>query len=153
MAAEEMTGILPLRLHHIGFVVRDMETSIQGFTYSLAARWDGHTYCDPIQRVRVSFLSTGPSDAQIELVEPGTTDSPVSKFLERGGGLHHVCYEVADLEQALLTLKAKKAITVRRPVPAVAFAGRRIAWALTAEKLLVELLEKECTARSESRVA
>lgn len=148
-----MTETLQLRLHHIGFVVRDIETSIQGFIHSMAARWDGHTYHDQIQKVKVTFLRTGLSDAQIELVEPGRDDSPVSKFLERGGGLHHLCYEVEDIDQALLTLKSKKAVMVQRPVPAIAFAGRRIAWVMTAEKLLVELLEQESNTASISRVA
>lgn len=38
-------------------------------------------------------------------------------------------------------MKTRGAIIARRPKPAVAFQGRRIAWMLTAEKLLVELLE------------
>jgi hypothetical protein len=39
-------------------------------------------------------------------------------------------------------MKARGALIMRRPKPAVAFEGRRIAWMLTREKLLVELLEK-----------
>lgn len=142
-----MAETLPLRLHHIGFVVRNIETSMQGFVYSLGARWDGHTYRDELQRVKVAFLSTGAAAAQIELIEPGGDDSPVSKFLERGGGLHHICYEVEDLGQALLNFKSRKALTMKRPLPAIAFGGRRIAWILTAEKLLIELLEQEPTAK------
>ena len=60
---------------------------------------------------------------------------------EKGTGLHHVCYEVEDLERGMAEMKTRGAIIARRPKPAVAFQGRRIAWMLTAEKLLVELLE------------
>jgi len=83
------------------------------------------------------------SDALIELVEPGGPESPVSRFLERGGGLHHLCYEVEDLEAHLAFCKSVGTIVIRPPVPAVAFGGRRIAWAITKKRLLVEFLESK----------
>lgn len=135
-----------LHLHHVGFVVKDIETSIPGFIRSLGLQWDGHVYHDELQRVKVAFLSTAGPAPQIELVEPVRDDSPVSKFLERGGGLHHLCYEVPNMGQALTIFKARKAVTVKRPLPAVAFGDRHIAWILTPEKLLVELLEQESSA-------
>ena len=52
--------------------------------------------------------------------------------------LHHVCYEVADLEQELADFRPRGAVIAKRPKPVVAFAGRRIAWLITVEKLLVE---------------
>lgn len=133
----------PLRLHHMGFVVSSIEASMPGFVKSLSATWDGRIFEDPNQKVKVAFLQTRPEDAQVELVEPAGEDSPVSKFLrERGGGLHHACYEVADLEHALTDFHSRGAVIAKRPKPAVAFDGRRIAWVLTAEKFLVELLEE-----------
>jgi len=132
-----------LRLHHVGFVVANIKTAMPGFLRSLAAEWDGQVFHDPLQKVRVTFLATRAQDPAIELVEPAGDDSPVSRFLqERGGGLHHVCYEVADLEQQLVELRSRGALIVKRPLPAVAFGGRRIAWVITSEKLLVELLEE-----------
>lgn len=79
---------------------------------------------------------------QIELVEPAAEKSPVTAFLARGGGLHHVCYEVDDLEGHIRFMREQRAAVLRAPQPAVAFQGRRIAWVLTREKLLVELLER-----------
>ena len=131
-----------LRLHHIGFVVPEIAASIDGFARSLAATWDGCTWDDPRQKVKVAFLATRPGEAQIELVEPAGEDSPVARFLkEKGSGLHHVCYEVDDLEAELAAMKSRGAWIAQRPTPAVAFQGRRIAWLITHEKLLVELLE------------
>ena len=130
------------RLHHVGFVVGDIAGGMEGFVRSLNAVWDGRIHDDPYQKVRVAFLSTEPGDTLIELVQPAAEDSPVLRFLnERGGGLHHVCYEVGNLENEIAEMKAGGAILVRRPKPAVAFDGRRIAWMLTAERLLVELLD------------
>jgi methylmalonyl-CoA/ethylmalonyl-CoA epimerase len=136
----------PLRLHHVGFVVGDINASMHAFVASLGAQWDGSVFRDEFQKVSVAFLVTAATDAQIELVEPAGTDSPVAKFLEKGGGLHHVCYEVKDLETALVDFRSRRALIVKRPLPAVAFGGRRIAWVLTAERLLVELLETELRA-------
>lgn len=133
---------LPLNFHHVGFVVPDIAATVEGFVRSLGATWDGCVYADPNQKVKVTFLITRPGDPQIELVEPVGEDSPVLRFLrEKGSGLHHVCYEVEDLEQSMTEMRTRGAIIARRPKPAVAFHGRRIAWMLTAEKLLVELLE------------
>ncbi len=111
------------------------------FALSLSASWDGKISLDPIQRVKVAFLSMPGTDVQMELVEPAGEQSPVQAFLEKGGGLHHLCYEVEDCDQALSALRQRNAMIVRRPKPAVAFKGRRIAWVVSAEKLLIELLE------------
>jgi methylmalonyl-CoA/ethylmalonyl-CoA epimerase len=131
------------RLHHLGFVVADVAAGMEGFVRSLAAAWDGRIYADPHQRVKVAFLAIRPGDPLIELVQPAEENSPVQRFLtEQGGGLHHVCYEVGDLEEQMAEMKARGCMILRQPKPAIAFDGRRIAWILTAEKLLVELLEK-----------
>ena len=139
----DSTGSLgfPLRLHHVGFVVYDIQKSIAGFQNALGMTWDGAIYADPRQKVKVTFLSTTPGCVQIELIEPESSNSPVAKFLQKGGGQHHLCYEVDDIEKALAEFKSRKATIVQRPGPAVAFEGRRIAWFVTPERLVVELLE------------
>ena len=129
------------RIHHIGFVVQSIEASMPGFLHSINGTWDGRIFHDPIQSVKVAFLSTPGAGVQIELVEPAGDQNPVSAFLAKGGGLHHVCYEVDNCDAAILTMRERKALIVKRPQPAVAFNGRRIAWILTAEKLLIEFVE------------
>lgn len=122
----------------------DIETGMSGFTHSLGAQWDGRIFEDPHQQVKVAFLSTRAGEPEIELVQPAGEHSPVAKFLrEKGGGLHHVCYLVDRIESTVAWMKSRGALLARPPKPAVAFDGRRIAWVLTAEKLLVELLERE----------
>jgi methylmalonyl-CoA/ethylmalonyl-CoA epimerase len=132
-----------MRLHHVGFVVADIATAMPKFIRSMAATWDSQIFADPNQKVKVAFLTTRPGDAQVELVEPDGAGSPVLRFLnEKGGGLHHACYEVRDLEQELSDFRSRGSLIVKRPKPAVAFQGRRIAWVLTPEKFLIELLEE-----------
>ncbi len=132
-----------MRLHHVGFVVADISAAMPGFLRSMGATWDSQIFADPNQKVKVAFLSTRPGDARVELVEPDGSDSPVLRFLnEKGGGLHHACYEVRDLEQELIAFRSRGSLIAKRPKPAVAFQGRRIAWVLTPEKFLIELLEE-----------
>lgn len=132
----------PRRLHHVGLVVARIEESVESLMEVLGATWNGQVFEDPLQGAKVAFLTTRAGDAQVELVEAASKDSPVERFLrEKGGGLHHLCYEAADIEQELRDMRARGALLVKRPKPAVAFGGRRIAWVLTAEKLLIELLE------------
>lgn len=133
---------MTLPLHHVGFVVASIEAAMPGFVRSLEASWDGAIFADPLQKVRVAFLVTREREPQIELVEPHGDEAPVLHFLrEKGGGLHHMCYEVDNLDEELPRLKSRGLHIAKRPHPAVAFGGRRIAWVLTPERLLIELLE------------
>lgn len=97
---------------------------------------------DPLQKVSVTFMTPATAaEPQIELIEPCGEDSPVRSFLSKGGGLHHLCYEVPSLEAQLELSRSQGAKLVRMPMPAVAFGGRRIAWVYSKEKLLIEFLE------------
>src|SRR5580704_125151 len=114
-------------LHHIGYVVSSIAAVGARFAKSVAATWDGRIIHDPLQKV---------------LVEPSGEDSPVLAFLSRGGGLHHLCYEVDDLDLHLRQMRTQGSVPARPPLPAVAFDGRRIAWMLTPDRLLLEFLER-----------
>jgi len=128
--------------HHLGYVVRSIQGAAEGLARSLALEWDGRIVLDPLQTVRVSFLRPrAPGAPMLELVEPVGPESTVRKFLQRGGGLHHLCYEVESLEAQLEWTKSNRDLVVAPPVPAVAFHGRRIAWAYTRGGLLLEYLE------------
>jgi methylmalonyl-CoA/ethylmalonyl-CoA epimerase len=129
-------------LHHVGFVVSSIAQSGERFARPIAAAWDGRIFEDPHQKVRVAFFYPEVNGPSIELVEPASDDSPVTKFLQRGGGLHHVCYEVDSLEEQLQASRRDGAALVKPPLPAVAFEGRRIAWVITPLKLLIEYLER-----------
>jgi methylmalonyl-CoA/ethylmalonyl-CoA epimerase len=131
------------KLHHIGYVVSSIQRSAESLARSLSVAWDGKIVFDPLQKVRVSFFQgQNNTDPMIELVEPAESESPVSRFLERGSGLHHLCYEVQNLESHLEFCRSVGTRIIRAPVPAVAFDGRRIAWVVTKTKLLLEFLER-----------
>jgi methylmalonyl-CoA/ethylmalonyl-CoA epimerase len=133
------------RFHHTGFVVASIATVMESFCRAVGGSDWSETWHDPLQRVRVAFIYPSyPGDPSVELVEPAGPGSPVEKFLERNGGLHHLCYEVENLDQAVRNASARGLVIIRRPQPAVAFGGRRIAWFLTRERLLIEYLERAC---------
>jgi methylmalonyl-CoA/ethylmalonyl-CoA epimerase len=132
-----------MRLHHVGFVVPSILDEIANLAESIGAYWDETVWHDPLQKATVAFLRTSSADdALIELVEPAAEGSPVVQFLHKGGGLHHLCYEVEDLGACLKTARISGSVVVRRPRPAVAFGNRRVAWVLTRQKLLLEYLER-----------
>jgi len=115
----------------------------QDFAHSIGAPWDGEVIHDPLQQASVTFVRCGgPDTPAIELVEPAGENSPLRKFVMKGGGLHHVCYEVDSLDAQLEQSRAAGCLVVKNPLPAVAFGGRRIAWVYTRQKLLVEYLER-----------
>ena len=131
------------QLHHVGFVVADIAACVESFALSFRASWSGEVITDPLQRVKAAFLTVAGNGVLIELVEPTGPDSPVQRFLtERSGGMHHLCYEVSDADAELVRIRSARGLIVSRPQAAVAFGGRRIAWALTREKVLLEFLER-----------
>jgi methylmalonyl-CoA/ethylmalonyl-CoA epimerase len=136
-------GLPASAFHHVGFVVGSITQVANEFAESIGATWDTNVIHDPLQVVRVTFLRpTVPQNPVVELVEPAGDDSPVIGFLKRGGGLHHLCYEVDGLEKQLEVARSMGILIAKPPKAAVAFGGRRIAWVYTKQRLMLELLEK-----------
>ncbi len=129
--------------HHVGYAVQSIETIGEEFARSLGSVWNRKIIHDPLQEAKVTFIfPSGEKSPSIELLEPASGTSPLHKFLLKGGGLHHVCYEVDSLESHLQQSRSVGCLIVKNPLPAVAFAGRKIAWIYTPQKLLVEYLER-----------
>lgn len=82
-------------------------------------------------------------DPFLELIEPASPDSAISEFAKSGGGIHHLCFEVKDIESELESLASKGATILVNPVKG--FDERRIAFVDLNTKNtkcgLVELLE------------
>jgi methylmalonyl-CoA/ethylmalonyl-CoA epimerase len=96
---------MPKKISHIGIAVASIEEASPFYRDVLGMEFEG-TEVVAEQKVKVAFFAVG--ESRIELLEPTADDSPVAKFLEKNGpGVHHVAYEVADLEQRLTALKAE----------------------------------------------
>jgi methylmalonyl-CoA epimerase len=91
-------------LHHVAIVVPSLAEARKTYVDVLGMRATEPEYVAD-QKVNVLVCHAGTQ--RIELVEPAAPDSPVSRFLEkRGPGLHHLAYQVASVERALVALKA-----------------------------------------------
>jgi methylmalonyl-CoA/ethylmalonyl-CoA epimerase len=133
-----------MRLHHIGKVVKDLSEARASYAALFGLTALGEPVIDPLQQVAVQFLAFGPgSSPVIELVSPISRESPVSKFLERGGGLHHFCFEVDNILKATEELRRKGALVLGNPVPGKGHGDRMTVWIYTTTKELIELVEAE----------
>lgn len=143
-------SVTDLRVHHIGVAVPVLDEAIRTYRDLFGYALQSGPYDDPIQRVAVCFLEKAAGgECLIELIAPLAGDSPIKGVLAKGGGAYHICFETPDIEKSLADMVEKRCIVVSRPVPAVAFGQRRIAWLYTAGRQLVELVEAENGSSSE----
>lgn len=134
--------------NHLGIAVADFEQAVAFYTEVLRFGIISGPVEDPIQQVKLCFLGSAVQKGSVfEIICPLHLDSPVNGYLSKGIGAYHVCYEVGGLEETLVELRSKGCLVISKPVPAVAFGGRMIAWCFTPTRQLIELLEVQtlCT--------
>ena len=108
-----------MKLDHLGIAVADLGKALTRWA-PLLGEPRGPPEVVASQRVRVAFLVAGGS--HVELLEPTDPESPIGRFLAtRGSGLHHVAFEVPNVDQAL----AEVVRTGGRVVDAVGRPGAR----------------------------
>ncbi|WP_428324975.1 VOC family protein [Nitrosopumilus sp.] len=132
-----------MKIHHIGIVVNDIQESLGEF--SKFVKFEETTIPTLInsQKVNVCFMSLG--EFRIELIEPINEESPVSNFLTKGGGFHHICFEVENLNTTIEKMTKKGGRLIVSPVKG--FEGRQIAFIFLNMKKtnfnLIELVESK----------
>jgi methylmalonyl-CoA epimerase len=90
-------------IHHLGVAVEDLDEAISTYERLLGAELAERATQDE-QGVEAASLRVGPD--HIELLTALGPDTPVGRFLSRRGpGMHHVAYEVDDLEEELARLE------------------------------------------------
>lgn len=94
-----------MKINHLGIATNGIDDALKFWADALGLE-NVHTETVEDQKVRVAMLPIG--ESRVELLEPTSDDSPISKFLEkRGGGIHHIAVEVDDIEASLAKLKAQ----------------------------------------------
>lgn len=94
-----------MKINHLGIATKGIDDALKFWEDALGLE-NVHTEVVEEQKVRVAMLPIG--ESRVELLEPTSEDSPISKFLEkRGGGIHHIAVEVENIEESLAQLKAK----------------------------------------------
>lgn len=129
-------------IEHIGFAVKSIEEALPYYENVLGF----HCYAvEEVkdQKVKTAFLKVG--DTKIELLEPTSEDSPISKFLEkRGQGIHHIAFAVEDgVVNALEECRSKEIMLIDQ-APRKGAEGLNIAFLhpKSSQGVLTELCEK-----------
>jgi methylmalonyl-CoA/ethylmalonyl-CoA epimerase len=113
------------RIDHIGVAVEEIEASLElwreRFQMEVA-----HREVVAEQGVEAVLLDVG--ENHVELLAPLGADTPVGKFLaKKGPGLHHVAYQVADIDATLATLR-QAGVALIDEQPRVGIRGSRVAF-------------------------
>jgi len=91
------------KVEHIGIAVSDIKTASDIYEKLLNT---GIYKTELVEQegVETAFLKTGPN--KIELLQAINADSPIAKFIaKKGEGIHHIAFEVDDIEAEMLRLK------------------------------------------------
>jgi len=123
-----------MKLHHIGIVVSNIEDSLGEITHHIKFDQIGIPTNIGTQKVNVCFLKIG--EIYLELIEPVGPDSPVNQFASKGGGIHHLCFEVDNIYKKIDEMKKNGAKVIIDPVKG--FEDRLIAF------LFLNMKNTEC---------
>ena len=130
-----------MKLHHVGIVVKNINESLGEIKQFLDFEKTTIPTLIGSQKVNTCFLKTG--YIYIELIEPEGEDSPILNFVKKGGGFHHLCFEVENLSFAIDEIIKKGGRLIVSPVKG--FEGRQIAFVFLNMKKtnfnLIELVE------------
>lgn len=112
------------KINHVAIAVPDIDSSLTFWRDAMGLKVD-HVEEVPSQKSTVVFIPVG--ESEIELVKPTSGDTGVAKFIaEKGGGLHHLCFEVDDIDAMLADLKEKGVRLINET--ALDLPGRRMAF-------------------------
>lgn len=114
-----------MKLDHIAIAVKSTEERLKIWQHVLNLKLE-FIKDVPDQKVKVAVLDI--NGLHIELLEPLEKTSTISKFIEKKGeGLHHLCFEVENIESMLLNMK-KQGIKLIDEVPKIGASGKKIAF-------------------------
>lgn len=128
------------KINHIAIAVRSLEEHIPFYRDVLRLEYRGTEVVED-QKVRLAVFGVG--EVQIELLEPIEPESPISAFIEkRGEGMHHISYQVDDIEKQIAELKQKQ-VRMIDETPRSGAHGSRIAFLhpKSSAKVLTELTQ------------
>ena len=113
------------RLNHVAIAVPDIAAAAKSYREFLGA-----TVSEPraLSEHGVTIVFVELANTKVELLEPLGGNSPITKFLARNpdGGMHHLCYEVADIIVARDRLKAKGARVLGDGEPRIGAHGKPV---------------------------
>ena len=127
-------------IDHIGIVVKSIEKGIEHWETIFGYTQMTEIVINSIQRVKVVFLMKENS-AQIKLIEPTDTSSPIYELAQRGGGLHHLCFKCDNINEEIKRLTDMGLRLITPPQPGEAFECENIAFLFAKQGLNIELID------------
>ena len=120
-----MTGVVIGRLNHVAIAVPDIAGAVAVYRDKLGAAVS-EQIAQPDHGVITVFIDL--PNTKIELITPLGEHSPIAAFLERNpaGGIHHLCYEVADIIAARDRLSAAGARVLGNGEPKIGAHGKPV---------------------------
>jgi methylmalonyl-CoA/ethylmalonyl-CoA epimerase len=132
-----MTG--ELKLSHIGVAVIDIARSRE--IYQKLGYMVSEIVYDSIQMVNICFAKNN-SSPDIELIQPMSTKSPVSRVLQKNGTTpYHLCYSTGNMGKTILQLRELKFLVIGPIVQAIALNNQKICFLYNRDYGLIELVE------------
>jgi methylmalonyl-CoA epimerase len=107
--------VVGVKLDHIGIAVKSLDVTLAVYR-NLMDFQEKRTEVES-QKAKIALIPIG--DIYLELLEPMSQDSNLAKFIaDRGEGLHHIAFEVDDVEASMKEYKAKGFhFTYEKPAP------------------------------------
>ena len=130
-----------MKINHLGIAVKSLDEAIPVFR-KLTGSEPTPTEEVADQKVRVAMFEVG--ESRLELLEPTAPESPIARFLDKGGrGVHHVTLTVHDLDDTLSSLERDGIRLVDRQ-PRIGAGGEKIAFLHPSSTagVLIELVEE-----------
>ena len=95
---------MTMKFDHVGIAVKSIDSMLA--IYSRIGTFEVRQTEVAGQKARIALLKAG--DTSVEFLEPTSQDSSLAKFIaERGEGLHHIAFEVEDIEKTMEELKGR----------------------------------------------
>lgn len=129
-------------IDHICFAVKDLKDGISYWNNVFGYEQLTEIITNSLQKVKVTFLHKENS-IDIKLIEPLEINESLIKFVNRGGGFHHICFKCSDINNKIEELKSKGLIMLVPPQPGEAFNNNNIAFLFAKYGLNLELIDTD----------
>jgi methylmalonyl-CoA epimerase len=131
------------QIDHIAIVVQNLDAALRVYHEVLGLPLE-RVEDVPAEKVRVAFMPLPEGDGEVELVQPTAEDTGIARYLaKRGEGMHHICFEVDDIQAAIAEMAAS-GLQVLEEKPRLGSQGQKYVFVhpKSAHGVLIELYER-----------
>ena len=131
-----------MKVDHICFAVKNINEGISYWESVFGYMQTTEVIINSLQKVKVAFLSKDDS-VLVKLIEPLSDNESLVNFVNRGGGFHHLCFRVENIDEQICELKEKGLLLLVPPQPGEAFNNHNIAFMLAKNGTNIELINTD----------